>query len=67
MSDFDPVLIHPRAVAAIHLGLEMPHKGYSLFVLGESGRGRHAIVDRLLEDVHDRLIIEDNRLSFSKL
>ena len=50
MSDLDPALIHPRAVAAIHLGLEMPHKGYSLFVLGESGSGRHAMVSRLLED-----------------
>ena len=50
LSDLDPALIHPRAVAAIRLGLEMPHKGYSLFVLGESGSGRHAMVDRLLED-----------------
>ena len=50
LSDLDPALIHPRAVAAIHLGLEMPHKGYSVFVLGESGSGRHAIVNRLLEE-----------------
>ncbi len=49
LSDLDPALIHPRAVEAIHLGLEMPHKGYSLFVLGEAGSGRHAIVTRLLE------------------
>ncbi|MGB9356661.1 MAG: Lon-like protease helical domain-containing protein, partial [Azonexus sp.] len=49
LADLDPALIHPRAVAAIHLGLEMPHKGYSLFVLGEPGSGRHAIVTRLLE------------------
>ncbi|HYO27149.1 MAG TPA: hypothetical protein VER68_02645, partial [Azonexus sp.] len=39
LSDLDPALIHPRAVEAIHLGLEMPHKGYSLFVLGEAGSG----------------------------
>jgi lon-related putative ATP-dependent protease len=50
LSDLDPALMHPRAVAAIHLGLEMPHKGYSLFVLGESGSGRHAIVNRLLDE-----------------
>jgi lon-related putative ATP-dependent protease len=49
LSDLDPALIHPRAVEAIRLGLEMPHKGYSLFVLGEAGSGRHAIVTRLLE------------------
>jgi len=49
LADLDPALIHPRAVAAIHLGLEMPHKGYSIFVLGEPGSGRHAIVTRLLE------------------
>ena len=49
LSDLDPALIHPRAVEAIRFGLEMPHKGYSLFVLGEAGSGRHAIVNRLLE------------------
>lgn len=50
LSELDPALIHPRAVEAIHLGLEMPHKGYNLFVLGDAGSGRHAIVNRLLEE-----------------
>jgi lon-related putative ATP-dependent protease len=50
LSDIDPALIHPRAVEAIHLGLEMPHKGYNLFVLGDAGSGRHAIVNRLLAE-----------------
>ena len=28
----------------------MPQTGYNLFVLGETGSGRHAIVTRLLEE-----------------
>lgn len=48
LSELDPALIHPRAVEALHLGLDMPHGGYNLFVLGEAGSGRHAIVAQLL-------------------
>jgi lon-related putative ATP-dependent protease len=50
LADLDPALIHPRAVEALHLGLDMPQTGYNLFVLGETGSGRHAIVTRLLEE-----------------
>ena len=49
LSELDPALIHPRAVEALHLGLDMPQRGYNLFVLGEAGSGRHAIVTQLLE------------------
>ena len=50
LPDLDPALIHPRAVEALHLGLDMPQTGYNLFVLGEEGSGRHAIVARLLAE-----------------
>lgn len=50
LPDIDPSVIHTRAVEAMRLGLDMRQKGYSLFVLGESGSGRHAIVHRLLEN-----------------
>lgn len=33
----------------MHLGLDIPHEGYNLFLLGETGSGRHAIIHQLLE------------------
>ncbi|MDD3329116.1 MAG: AAA family ATPase [Zoogloea sp.] len=49
LPDLDAVQIHPRAIGAMHLGLDIPHEGYNLFVLGETGSGRHAIIHQLLE------------------
>lgn len=49
LPELDAALIHPRAVGAMHLGLDIPHVGYNLFVLGETGSGRHAIIHQLLE------------------
>lgn len=49
LADEDPALLQPRAVDAIRLALDMPRAGYNLFVLGEPGSGRHAIIARLLE------------------
>ena len=49
LPELDAALIHPRAVNAMHLGLDIPHAGYNLFVLGETGSGRHAIISQLLE------------------
>ncbi|TXH01764.1 MAG: ATP-binding protein [Rhodocyclaceae bacterium] len=49
LSELDPVLIHPRAMEALRLGLDMPFTGYNLFVLGEAGSGRHAIVTQQLK------------------
>lgn len=48
LPDLDAAQIHGRAVEAVHLGLDIRHRGYNLFVLGESGSGRHAIVHQLL-------------------
>ncbi len=49
LSDLDTAQIHGRAVEAMHLGLDMKHAGYNLFVLGETGSGRHAITQQLLD------------------
>lgn len=49
LPELDSALIYPRAVGAMHLGLDIPHEGYNLFVLGETGSGRHAIIHQLLE------------------
>jgi hypothetical protein len=48
LPDIDVGSLHPRAVEALRLGLDIRHKGYNLFVVGESGSGRHAILDQLL-------------------
>ena len=50
LSDLDASAIHSRAIEAMHLGLDIRHEGYNLFVLGDTGSGRHAMVRRLLED-----------------
>ncbi|QYY32745.1 AAA family ATPase [Cupriavidus pinatubonensis] len=47
--DVDLALIHPRAVAAIQLGIGMRVRGCNLFVLGEPGSGRRALVRHILE------------------
>ena len=49
LPDLDTALIHGRAVEAIELGLDIRHAGYNLYLLGEPGSGRHAIVGQLLE------------------
>jgi len=49
LPDLEAAQIHGRAVQAMRLGLEMQHQGYNLFLLGESGSGRHAITQQLLE------------------
>jgi len=49
LPDLEASQIHGRALEAMHLGLDMPHAGYNLFVLGEAGSGRHAITRELLE------------------
>lgn len=49
LPDLDASQIHPRAAEALRLGLDIRHKGYNLYVLGDEGSGRHAIVMHLLE------------------
>ena len=38
-----------RAVDAIGFAIDIQRPGFNLFVLGESGSGRHSVVRRLLE------------------
>jgi hypothetical protein len=37
-----------RAVEALRLALDIPGRGYNLFVLGPTSSSRHAVVQRLL-------------------
>jgi len=41
--------IHSRAIEAVQVGLAIRHPGYNLFVVGDPGSSRHAIVAQLLE------------------
>ncbi len=51
LADLPDGLEQARADEALRFGLAMSHPGYNVFVLGESGTGRHAIVTRLLNEV----------------
>jgi len=54
LPELDAADLHGRAVEAIRLGLDIGAEGYNLFVLGDTGSGRHGIVTRLLEaERHD--------------
>lgn len=39
-----------RALKAIHVGLEMKHYGYNIFVTGEPGTGRTTTIERMLRE-----------------
>lgn len=49
LDDLAEEFAHPRAVDALSFGLDIPRHGYNLFVLGEPGSGRHALVHRVLD------------------
>ncbi|HEX5393806.1 MAG TPA: ATP-binding protein [Rhodocyclaceae bacterium] len=49
VADVEVARIHGRAVEAMGLGLGIKQPGYNLFLLGDIGSGRHAIVKQLLE------------------
>ena len=51
LADLPDGLEQARADEALRFGLAMSHPGYNVFVLGESGTGRHAIVTRLLNEI----------------
>ena len=51
LDDLADGLEQARADEALRFGLSMRHPGYNVFVLGESGTGRHAIVFRILEEI----------------
>jgi lon-related putative ATP-dependent protease len=39
-----------RAIESINMALGIKHKGYNLFVMGESGTGRHFLLEKLLKE-----------------
>lgn len=49
LDDLGEDFAHARAVEALRFGLDIRRPGYNLFVLGDPGSGRHAVVRRLIE------------------
>jgi ATP-dependent Lon protease len=45
-----------RALKAIHVGLEMKHYGYNIFVTGQPGTGRTTTIERMLREFEGRKI-----------
>ena len=45
-----------RALKAIHVGLDMKHYGYNIFVTGQPGTGRTTTVERMLREFEGRKI-----------
>jgi len=44
------IIGQPRALQALKMGVEIPGKGYNLFVSGPSGSGRRTAVERILAE-----------------
>ncbi|MDW4551163.1 ATP-binding protein [Defluviimonas sp. D31] len=56
----DQLIGQDRAMDAIRLAAEMPHRGFNLFVLGPTGTGRRTAVDRLLAEQARTLPVPDD-------
>lgn len=49
LDDLSEIVGQDRALEALAFGVDMPHSGYNLYVLGPSGMGKHSIVRRVLQ------------------
>lgn len=47
---FDKPLGQQRALEAIEFGIDIKHEGYNLFVLGNSGLGKHQLVEQIVAE-----------------
>jgi len=59
MADAEPsrtIIGQDRALRAIHVGLEMKHYGYNIFVTGVPGTGRMTTIERMLREFEGRKI-----------
>ncbi len=50
LADYGDLIGQDRALDAIRLSAQIPHRDFNLFVLGPSGTGRHSAVKKLLSE-----------------
>ena len=50
LSTTNKILGQNRAIKSIQTALDIKHEGYNLFVMGESGTGKHTLVDKMLKE-----------------
>jgi len=51
LSPLEGVVGQPRALNALKFGLEIPDKGFNVYVAGSPGTGRHTATNRYLEEL----------------
>jgi lon-related putative ATP-dependent protease len=51
LSPLEGVVGQPRALNALQFGLEIPDKGFNIYVAGSPGTGRHTATNRYLKDL----------------
>ncbi|MCB1950127.1 ATP-binding protein [Nitrosomonas sp.] len=51
LDSFKGIIGQDRAMQALHLGVNIQHDGYNLFVLGPTGLGKHTVVREYLESL----------------
>jgi len=59
MADVEPsreIIGQDRALRALHVGLDMKHYGYNIFVTGMPGTGRTTTIERMLREFEGRQI-----------
>ncbi|MEZ4711787.1 MAG: ATP-binding protein [Caldilineaceae bacterium] len=50
LGDLPDIIGQPRATEAVHFSMGIDQEGYNVFVLGSTGVGRHALVDRYFRE-----------------
>ncbi|MFX1576420.1 MAG: Lon protease family protein [Promethearchaeota archaeon] len=51
LSPLEGIVGQPRALKALQFGLEIPDKGFNIYVSGRPGTGRHTATTRFLEEI----------------
>jgi lon-related putative ATP-dependent protease len=54
LSLLEGVVGQPRALNALQFGLEIPDKGFNIYVAGSPGTGRHTATTRYIEEIAQR-------------
>ncbi|MCU0835683.1 MAG: AAA family ATPase [Chromatiaceae bacterium] len=50
LEPLDASLGQERAIEAIGFAVDMPHEGFNLYLMGSTGLGKHALIERILSE-----------------